>query len=98
MEWMSEQELSPSQEQRAIKKLPSLLEYFSYIFFFSGFLTGPVAEFREYREFVDRSMFVKEVAALPQTLTSVLPYTVGVLMTREATYQRARGGPAPNGL
>jgi D-alanyl-lipoteichoic acid acyltransferase DltB (MBOAT superfamily) len=51
----------PSQEQRAIKKLPSLLEYYGFVFFFAGFLTGPVSEYREYAEFTDRSMFAKEV-------------------------------------
>jgi hypothetical protein len=56
--------LLASQEQRAITRLPSLLEYYSYVFFFAGFLTGPIAEYREYAEFTDRSMFAKEVPAL----------------------------------
>lgn len=54
-------ELLPSQEQRAVRGgLPSLLHYYSYVFFFAGFLTGPIAEYREYAEFTDRSMFAKE--------------------------------------
>jgi lysophospholipid acyltransferase len=53
-------ELLASQEQRAIRKLPSLLEYYSYIFFFAGFLTGPIPEYREYAAFTDRSLFAQE--------------------------------------
>ena len=44
-----------------IEKLPSLLEYFSWLFFFAGFLTGPVGEFQDYISFTDRSMFKAEV-------------------------------------
>jgi len=43
-----------------IEKLPSLLEYFSWLFFFAGFLTGPVGEFQDYISFTDRSMFKAE--------------------------------------
>ncbi|KAL6066026.1 Lysophospholipid acyltransferase [Balamuthia mandrillaris] len=58
--------LSESQKARAIQKLPSLLEYFSYIFFFAGFLTGPCPEFKEYKDFVDRSLFKAEGGKIPE--------------------------------
>jgi lysophospholipid acyltransferase len=53
-------QLTESQKQHAIKRLPSLLEFFSYVFFFVGFLTGPIADYTEYQAFTDRSMFRKE--------------------------------------
>ena len=43
-----------------IETMPSLLSYFSWLFFFTGFLTGPVGEFQDYVAFSDRSMFKAE--------------------------------------
>jgi len=43
-----------------IEKLPSLLEYYSWLFFFAGLLTGPVGEFNDYKAFTDRSLFKDE--------------------------------------
>lgn len=53
--------LFPSKNR--IEKLPSLLEYFSWLFFFAGFLTGPVGEYQDYISFTNRSMF-KDVITL----------------------------------
>ena len=44
-----------------IEKMPSFLEYFSWLFFFAGFLTGPVGEFQDYISFSNRNMFKAEV-------------------------------------
>lgn len=43
-----------------IKELPSVFHYFSYIFFFPGFTTGPVGFFTEYQNFIDLSVFKNE--------------------------------------
>lgn len=43
--------------ERVIMKLPSVLEFYSYIFFYGGVLAGPCYEFREYVEFTDRTQF-----------------------------------------
>jgi len=43
-----------------ITREPTLIEFLSYIFFFAGFLTGPVGEFNDYIAFTDRTMFAKE--------------------------------------
>jgi lysophospholipid acyltransferase len=48
------------QRSHALKTLPSILEVFSYAFFFAGFLSGPWSDFAEYRAFVDMSMFKEE--------------------------------------
>ena len=39
----------PTHLQRSIKELPSILEYFGFVYFFCGFATGPVFDFIEYR-------------------------------------------------
>jgi hypothetical protein len=35
-------------------QLPSLLEYFGFVFAFGNLLAGPVIEFRDYQEWVNR--------------------------------------------
>ena len=35
--------------------MPSLLEYFSYLFHYSTLLAGPVCTFREFNDFIDGS-------------------------------------------
>ncbi|KAI9331421.1 MBOAT, membrane-bound O-acyltransferase family-domain-containing protein [Zopfochytrium polystomum] len=42
-------QLSPGQNQRAIKEIPSLTEFLGYSLFFANFLVGPAFEFSEYR-------------------------------------------------
>jgi lysophospholipid acyltransferase len=44
-------------KHHAIHELPGLLEYFGYVFQFSGFLTGPSCEFRDYRDFTNTGTF-----------------------------------------
>nr|XP_033809784.1 membrane-bound O-acyltransferase domain-containing protein 2-like isoform X2 [Geotrypetes seraphini] len=45
--------LSPSQTSRALRKLPSLLEYLSYNFNFMGILAGPVCSYNDYVAFIE---------------------------------------------
>ena len=40
-----------------LEKLPSLLEFFAYVYFFGGFLAGPAFNMKEYLSFVDGSLF-----------------------------------------
>jgi len=57
--------------ERAITQMPSLLEYFSYVFFFGGVLVGPCFEAKEFFDFVDGSLQRKHgLASLP---SSILP-------------------------
>jgi len=37
--------------------MPSLLEYFGFIYFFGSFLAGPALEIKEYLEFTDMTLF-----------------------------------------
>lgn len=42
----------------AITKLPSLLEYFGYVYNFTTFIAGPAFEFREYMNAIEGAQFV----------------------------------------
>jgi hypothetical protein len=44
---------------RAVTRLPSLLEYFGYVYFFGSFLAGPAHEFLEYQQTCDLTLFDK---------------------------------------
>ncbi|KAL9962973.1 hypothetical protein ACROYT_G032132 [Oculina patagonica] len=50
-----ESKLTEEQRKERLVKVPSLLEYFSYLFHFSTILAGPVCTFREFNDFIDGS-------------------------------------------
>ncbi|QUC22110.1 uncharacterized protein UV8b_06351 [Ustilaginoidea virens] len=54
---LSDDLLSDLQRDRAIKKLPSLLDYAGYILFFPSLFAGPAFDYAEYRRWIDTSMF-----------------------------------------
>ncbi|CAH3149333.1 unnamed protein product [Porites lobata] len=50
-----ENKLTEEQKREKLKKVPSLLEYFSYIFHYSMILAGPLCTFKEFNDFIDGS-------------------------------------------
>lgn len=50
-----ESDLTDEQRKEKLKKVPSLLEYFSYLFHYSTILAGPVCTFKEFNDFIDGS-------------------------------------------
>jgi len=50
-------ELNEEQKQLRIKKLPSLLEFYGFVYFFAGFLAGPAFEIQEYLSFTNLDVF-----------------------------------------
>ncbi len=52
--------LDASQRERCVTKMPSLLEWLSYCYFFPTLLVGPPCGLSEYLSFTDRSMFKDE--------------------------------------
>ncbi|KAJ3410393.1 lysophospholipid acyltransferase, partial [Chytridiales sp. JEL 0842] len=48
------EKLSHGQQQRAIKELPSFIEFLGYAFFFASVSIGPAFEFADYRRFTRR--------------------------------------------
>ena len=50
------QELRPYQESMKLHLMPSLLEFFSYVFAAGNLLAGPFFEFRDYIEYIERKV------------------------------------------
>lgn len=51
------EKLSDDQRLMAINRLPSFLEFFSYIFSFHGILLGPMCFYRDYAIFVEGKQY-----------------------------------------
>ncbi|KAK5315234.1 Lysophospholipid acyltransferase [Exophiala xenobiotica] len=49
--------LTDSQKDRAIYKLPNLLNYAGYVFFFPSIFTGPAFDYVDYRRWIETTMF-----------------------------------------
>jgi len=47
----------PERKEKRIAQFPSLLHYYSFVYLFPGFLTGPVTEFNHYMDFTSRKVF-----------------------------------------
>lgn len=47
-----QEDLTPMQRHQAIQRLPSTLEYFSYVFHFQNLMAGPVLFYRDYIDFI----------------------------------------------
>ncbi|KAK2580167.1 hypothetical protein KPH14_012438 [Odynerus spinipes] len=46
------EELTPVQRYEAIYKMPTMMEYFSYVFHFQALMAGPVIYYRDYIDFI----------------------------------------------
>ncbi|KAJ2084076.1 Lysophospholipid acyltransferase [Coemansia sp. RSA 988] len=75
--------LSPYQRKNAIAKVPDLLEYLGYIFFFPGFAVGPAFELATYRQMVyldnrrsRRQLSVRAYRKLVESLFWMVVYVV----------------------
>ncbi|PAV79633.1 hypothetical protein WR25_18318 isoform B [Diploscapter pachys] len=66
-----ESELTPWQKRQQLKKLPSFLEYMSYIFNFQTVLTGPVNFYSDYEKFLDGTHVPLDKSGKPHSPTKV---------------------------
>ncbi|KAL2712656.1 lysophospholipid acyltransferase 6 [Vespula squamosa] len=48
----SKEELTPLQRHQAVYKMPTMTEYFSYVFHFQALMAGPVIFYRDYIDFI----------------------------------------------
>ncbi|KAI8824236.1 MBOAT, membrane-bound O-acyltransferase family-domain-containing protein [Fimicolochytrium jonesii] len=51
-----DEELSEDQKKFVIRRMPGLIEYLGYVFFFGGFLVGPAFELADYRRFAENQV------------------------------------------
>ncbi|EXJ64424.1 hypothetical protein A1O7_00760 [Cladophialophora yegresii CBS 114405] len=61
--------LTDSQKERAVYKLPELLDYAGYVFFFPSIFTGPAFDYVDYKRWLDGSIY----ALPPETPSSSSP-------------------------
>ena len=54
---LPEKDLSTLQKERALKHMPSLLDYAGYVFFFPGLFAGPAFDYADYRSYITTTMF-----------------------------------------
>lgn len=54
-----EADLTKSQKFHAVRKLPTALEYFSYVLHFQGLMCGPMVVYKDYIEFIDGTNILK---------------------------------------
>ncbi|XP_049773734.1 lysophospholipid acyltransferase 6 isoform X1 [Schistocerca cancellata] len=47
-----DEELTPNQKYHVVRKMPTALEYFSYMFHFQALMCGPVIFYRDYIDFI----------------------------------------------
>ncbi|XP_033217343.1 lysophospholipid acyltransferase 2 isoform X2 [Belonocnema kinseyi] len=47
-----EEELTPTQRHQAVNKMPTIFEYFSYVFHFQALMAGPIIFYRDYIDFI----------------------------------------------
>lgn len=52
-------ELTKSQQFNAVRKLPSTLEFFAYVWQFQGLMAGPLVMYRDYLEFIEGTNILK---------------------------------------
>lgn len=66
------QKVVDERRSRAIRDIPSLLQYLSYLFFFGGILTGPAFDFVEFSTSIDLSKYGPPVPGARRQIPS--PY------------------------
>ncbi|CAL3965957.1 unnamed protein product [Diplocarpon coronariae] len=54
---LPDKELSDFQKERALKELPSLLDYAGYVLFFPSLFAGPAFDYVDYRRWIETTMF-----------------------------------------
>ncbi|XP_020624973.1 membrane-bound O-acyltransferase domain-containing protein 2-like isoform X2 [Orbicella faveolata] len=95
-----ESKLTEEQRRERLKKVPSLLEYFSYLFHYSTILAGPVCTFREFNDFIDGSDIrpkdpgQKEPSPMSDVLRKIMVslVCVTVILLTGSNYPIARNG------
>ncbi|KAH0348521.1 MBOAT family protein-like protein, partial [Aureobasidium melanogenum] len=54
---LPEATLADHQKERALRKLPSLLDYAGFVFFFPSLFAGPAFDYVDYRRWIETTMF-----------------------------------------
>lgn len=73
-----EEELNKDQKENRITTIPSLIEYFSYVFSFYSVLTGPTTAYKQHKDMITGDSIEKHLSdgKVPSYLLAVLEKTV----------------------
>lgn len=93
----SDEKLCDYLEEHKIKKYPSLLEFFGFVFFFPGLFSGPTLEYREYIEFIEMTRFKSIGGKLPPVpwVSFCMNYFGGIAMYFVYAYINSNPLPDP---
>jgi len=47
------EELTPEQDKRAVRTMPTILEFYGFVYFFCSFIAGPSFEYHQYSRFIN---------------------------------------------
>ncbi|RWS31105.1 Membrane-bound O-acyltransferase domain-containing protein 2-like protein [Leptotrombidium deliense] len=73
------EQLTNEQSKYAVRKVPSLLEFFSYIFQFQSFMSGPLIYYNDYIEFIEGKNFSRHLEGNPN---KIRPTQMGAVLWR----------------
>ncbi|CAH3150776.1 unnamed protein product [Pocillopora meandrina] len=76
-----EVELSKDQKEQRIQRIPSLLEYFGYMFHHSTLLAGPVCTFNDFMDFIEG----RDIASATDQETKKEPSPTNAVVTKLAS-------------
>ncbi|EDO40788.1 predicted protein, partial [Nematostella vectensis] len=79
-----ESNLNAEQKKEKLKKVPSPLEYFGYVFHYSNILIGPVGTYHEYTDFITGTVFNTKVG--PVGTCHTVPWAA--FNTKKATVEK----------
>lgn len=70
-----EKDLTKSQKYHAIQKVPSALEFFSYVLHFQGLMAGPMVFYKDYIDFIEGYHILKHAPGANVSLINNNLYT-----------------------
>jgi len=56
---MPEDKLSEDQKEQMCKEIPSVLEFYSYMFYFHGIMVGPLCFYADYKRFIEGKNYIR---------------------------------------
>ncbi|KAL8563065.1 hypothetical protein ACOMHN_059582 [Nucella lapillus] len=91
-----EDRLTPDQKKQAIRSMPGVLSFYSFMFYFHGIMVGPVAFYSDYMAFIDGTDLLQPPpsAAVAATSDTANGYSDGGTQAASATPGDLKNVPA----
>ncbi|KAM3139277.1 hypothetical protein pb186bvf_008687 [Paramecium bursaria] len=72
---------SKEQQERAIRKFPTFLEYFSFSFFFAGCLAGPAYDYHDFYQFIHQQGGYQKIGSTTKEVLKLSCLSFGLITT-----------------